>query len=334
MAVKIGKPKTGKGNREIFKLKDGDSVFMILPPLGELADEGKWNAYLATHFGYKDSTGRMKPFLSTKVVNRKTKMVEVPDLACDRIDQIEALYKQALEVRDVEKAKMYKSLKERYNLDKKFYMNAMTLDGKLGILKIPYKSMEVLRLEIDRQKAAGVDIMDVENGRFIVFRRSGNALDTAHQVFTYKESMEIAGVGKVEKEKVAKLDEATLNRLEDEVSLNLTKMFKVLTPEEIEAVVKADIAGDVKTLDAILNSNSASSAVAETAEEVEEADDIPENKLTAAPVVEKAAQSTPVTQTQTSQNATTTTTVSNTAVAAGKNVNAMSDEEFMKMINQ
>ena len=38
--MKIGKAKYGAGKKTYFKLKDGDQTFRILPPLGDLADDG------------------------------------------------------------------------------------------------------------------------------------------------------------------------------------------------------------------------------------------------------------------------------------------------------
>ena len=50
--MKIGKPKYGNG-KKIFKIKDGDNVYRILPPLGKLADAGKWSVYQKVEWGYK-----------------------------------------------------------------------------------------------------------------------------------------------------------------------------------------------------------------------------------------------------------------------------------------
>jgi len=324
MSVKIGKAKPqGGGKRNFFKLKDGDNVFMVLPPLGDLADDGVWKAYHAVHYGYKDSQGKLKPFLSTEVINYKTKMVEVPDAALDRVKKIETQYKEAVANRNIEEAKRLKSIKERYNLDKKFYVNAMSLNGELGLLKVPYKSMKVLEAEIDRQKAAGIDVMDVDNGRFMVFRRSGTGLDTAHQVLTYKEKMKIEGVGEVEKEKVATLDESTLKRLATEVSLNLKTIFKSITADQVALIVEADMAGDFSVIDSILGG---SAAVEEDAEEV---DDIPENK----PAPKAAAATTTKTAAPTETKAKTEVKVAKTApTAAVADVSAMSDEEFLAMM--
>jgi hypothetical protein len=319
MSVKLGKAKAQNGGkRNFFSFKDGDNVYMVLPPLGDLADKGEWRTYLSVHYGYKDSKGTHKPFLSTEKINYKTKMVEVPDAASDRVKQIGAEYDAAVASRNVEEAKRLKSLKEKYNLDKKFYVNAMTLNGELGILKVPYKSMKALDIEIARQKAAGVDIMDPENGRFMVFRRAGTGLDTIHQVLTHTEMVTINGK-KYPDEKVATLDDSVMARLSTEVSLNLNNIFRSITPEQVALVVEADKSGDLSVIDSIFGSgDSVESAPVEV-------DDIPENKPTAAKTatVQAAKTEAPKAETKVAKS---------TVAAPAPDVSGMTDDDFFAMI--
>jgi len=51
MSIKIGKAKFGAQNqqRKYFKLKDGEQAYRILPPLGELADQGRWSIFHSVH---------------------------------------------------------------------------------------------------------------------------------------------------------------------------------------------------------------------------------------------------------------------------------------------
>src|SRR5271155_5530075 len=97
MSTKIGKARYGSSvsQRKYFKLKDGEQAFRILPPLGELADAGRWSVFHSVHYGYKTSDGKQKPFLSPEVKNRKTNMVEVQDAAKERIETLKAKYEEA-----------------------------------------------------------------------------------------------------------------------------------------------------------------------------------------------------------------------------------------------
>lgn len=329
MSVKIGKSLDSvKGKRKnYFKLKDGDNVYMILPALGDLAESGQWNAYHATVYGYKNSQGKLRSFASNKVVNRKTKMVEVPCLATDRAEQLQAQYAEALKNRNVEEAKRLKSLKERYNVDKKYYVNAMTLDGTLGILKVPYKAMEALRQEIKRQESAGVDVRDVENGRFMLFRRSGTGLDTIHQVATYREKIQVQGLGEVEKEKVATLSNDILARLKDEVSLNLKNIVRVLSVDEVTRLVKADMAGDMATVDSILDKNSREDDSDDSGDESDTTE--VQTQTTLSKAVETGAKATSGATTTS-----TTTALAASTVSVPKDVNAMSEADFLDLIGK
>src|ERR1700677_1411907 len=94
--MKIGKAKFGgQTSRKYFKLADGEQAYRILPPLGELADQGRWSVFHSVHYGYKSTDGKQKPFLSCEVKNRKNGMIEVPDAAKERITSLKAKYEEA-----------------------------------------------------------------------------------------------------------------------------------------------------------------------------------------------------------------------------------------------
>src|ERR1035438_7321436 len=93
--MKIGKAKYGGDKKTYFKLKDGDSVFRIIPPIGDMADDGIWSKYYNIHYGYRNTKGNMRVFQSSLVKDRKTKMVEVPDKALERIQMLKAALDKA-----------------------------------------------------------------------------------------------------------------------------------------------------------------------------------------------------------------------------------------------
>src|SRR5271166_2114724 len=103
---KMSRVKSGFTQKKYFKLKDGPSTFRILPPLEEFyknaqgliykdvegnelrpqfkGKDKEWSKYYKVHYGYKNTSGKLRVFQSTLVVNRKTKMIEVPDAADQR----------------------------------------------------------------------------------------------------------------------------------------------------------------------------------------------------------------------------------------------------------
>ena len=70
--MKLGQAKYGGEyvKKNNYKLKDGEQVYRILPPMGELAEQGRWSVFYNVHFGYKNSEGKLRPFQSPEVCVR------------------------------------------------------------------------------------------------------------------------------------------------------------------------------------------------------------------------------------------------------------------------
>lgn len=204
MTSPFGKAKFGSNRRTWFKLKDGESVYRILPPMGELAEDGRWSQFYSIHYGYKNSDDNTRVFQSPLVRNMKTKMVEVPDAALERINQLKAKLDEAKKQGNEELVqqllKLVGGAKSRYNLDSNHYINVMDLQGNIGVLKIRHKCKLALDTEIKKLRDRGVEPLDPENGRFFVFSRSGTARDTLYSVNVYKKKLHVDGVGEVEQE--------------------------------------------------------------------------------------------------------------------------------------
>ena len=99
MAVALGKSNYGGGGKKTyFKLKDGDNVYRILPPMFDLAEKGVWTKYYAVEYGYYNTQGKMRPFLACRVVNKKTKMVEVESPSYLYRQQLKAAYDASIEL--------------------------------------------------------------------------------------------------------------------------------------------------------------------------------------------------------------------------------------------
>lgn len=282
MSVKIGKPKFGSDfvRKNYWKLKDGDQVFRILPPLGDLAEEGRWSTFWNIHYGYKGTDGKLKPFQSPLVKNRKSKMVEIPDAALERIELLKAQLQKAKDAGNDAAVAALEPLagqKAMYNLDNNHYVNAMDLQGNIGILKLRHKAKLALDAEIKRLRDKGVEPLSVENGRFFVFRRNGMGRDTTFAVNTYMAEREIAGIGVVSQEVVHVLTDDILNRLEKEAG-DLTKIARKLTSEEVERIVKTSElrTGISPAIDEIFGVSAApaAEAVSEDPSEEEESNDV------------------------------------------------------------
>lgn len=241
MSVKIGVASYSGGERakrNYFSLKEGDSVFRILPPLFDLAEKGKWSQFYRLEYGYKDSEGRVKPFQDVRVVNQKTKMVEVESAAHLKREAMKAQLAQMKAAgAPAEQLKKMAEIVRNYNLDSKHYLNVIDTSGKIGLLKIPYTAKKALDAEIETLKKSGIDPLSVDNGRFFVFNRSGDGLDTTYTVRVYTETVRTQEYGDVQKQIVHKLTDDVIQRLEKE-AFKLDALFPLISPEEVERIVK------------------------------------------------------------------------------------------------
>lgn len=244
--MKIGKPRYGSGKKN-FKIKDGDNVYRILPPLGDCADKGVWNRYYRVEWGYKDSSGKNRPFLDCRVVNRKTKMVEVESAAHLRREQLIAKKKEMEQTgaTPAQLAQMAELIK-RYNQSAGYFVNAMNLQGEIGLLPVGYKAKLSLDAVIKELGASGIDPLGV-NGCYLNFHRScasGNFRDTITQVSPYKENVEVTlanGTKQIfQQTKMHLLDDSIIARLDDE-AFELDKLYPSVTAAEVERMVEEGV---------------------------------------------------------------------------------------------
>jgi hypothetical protein len=246
--AKIGNARYGAQTRKYAKLKDGESVFRILPPMdipvngrmGTCGSNGIWKRFYDTHYGYRNSQGRMRVFQSPLVKNRKTKMIEVPDAAQEKIDSLRAAMEKAkLEDRQAVVDKLKDEL-QIYNCEHKHYVNAMDTQDNIVLLKMCHRAMTALEVEIKKCRDRGFDPLSADNGRFFVFTRSGNGSQTVYGVKVLTRELNVAGVGMVQQEVVHKLDDAILMRLDREAA-DLDSLFRRPSSEEVARLVKEGV---------------------------------------------------------------------------------------------
>ena len=232
-----GKKEFKKKNH--YKQQDGDMIFRILPPMGNLAEKGRWSSYHNVHFGYKTLEGKFRPFESPLVRDNRTKVVSVPDAALDRLDHLKA---QLAKAKDEGNAPLVAKLNTLvgnmgvYNLDNNHHLNVIDLQGNIGEFKIRHKCKMALDIEIEKLRKEGCDPLSLDNGRFFVFNRSGKGNETNFKVSVYKEKIDVAGLGKVEKDVVHVLTPEILARLSEE-AFELDDLFTRPTSEEVAQIV-------------------------------------------------------------------------------------------------
>lgn len=249
--MKIGKAKYGGNRRTYFKIKDGDNTYRIIPPIGDLADKGVWSVFYKVHYGYKNSEGKLRPFESPLIKNFKTKMIDAPDAALERIEKLKAQLeaaKKAGNTQLVAKLNEFVGPKGSFNLDNNHYVNAIDLQGNIGILKLRHRAKVALDATMKRLRENGVDPLDPDNGRYFTISRSGTGLDTTFQVNVFSKKINVPGVGDVMQEVVHKIDDAIISRLSSEAA-DLSKLFKKPTSEQVARIVAEGAAAVDEILD-------------------------------------------------------------------------------------
>lgn len=353
--MKLGNARYGgEAKKNYFKLKDGRSTFRILPPLGELADKGRWSVFMSVHYGYKNSEGKMRTFQSPEVKNQKTKVIESPDAAKERIAkgkaQLEAAEKAGNKELYDQLFKLFGGQKPQYNMDSHHYLNVMDLQGNIGVLKIRHKCKLALDAVIKQARADGKDPISVNNGLFFNFDRSGKGTETVFQVSIYKEKINVAGVGEVERDLIHALTPEIIARLDSEAS-ELMQLVVKPTSEEVARIVAEGAKAVDEILDGKYGKNGSESDESSSEGEEESAalagtrvdatpaqkaaaDASPAAMLQQAPVaqVQQAVQQ-PVQQTAQAPVQTAAPAVTQAAPATqttAQKVNAQSDEDFLK----
>lgn len=289
--------------KNFWKLKDGESVYRILPALGELAKEGRWSVFWKVHYGYKNSAGKLRVFESPLVKNNKSKMIEVPDAALERIEKLKAQFEEAKKTGNKELiAKLDKLVgqKGQFNLDSNHYLNVIDKAGNIGILKIRHRAKVALDATIKKLRDKGVDPLSPDNGRFFVFSRSGMGLDTTFQVEVLKEKVHVEGHGELERDLVHKLTTEIANRCGSwqangtfryGEAANLLTLYKKPTSEQVARIVKEGAKAVDEILDTRANDNAGNDDVSD-----EEAEDA--SQAQSAPVAATTPNSSPVAATQ------------------------------------
>lgn len=225
--------KTEYKKKNHFKMKDGDLVARIVPPMTKFTSNPKgWIRYHSIHLGYKNSEGKMRGFESPLVKNNNTKMVEVADPALDRFNDLKAKLEKAKEEGNgplVAKLNTLVGYKGVYSVNNYHHMNVILLDGSIGELAIRYKAKLALDVEIKRLEAQSIDPLSEEDGRFFVFHRDGMSRDTNFTVSVYRD--------KDDKQVSHAITPELWNRLENEAFDLENEITNKLTADEVAQIV-------------------------------------------------------------------------------------------------
>lgn len=251
MELGTGGFESNRVKKVYFTLEDGDNVFRILPAMGNLAAKNIWSKFYRVEFGYYDSKGKMKVFQCPRVVNYQTKMVEVESAAYQRREKLLKARDAVIEFlkanpgdakKESEREKLNTMLKQ-FNSDGKYYVNAMDLNGRIGLLKLGKTAFDDLKNEMRKLNDTGVNPLSAETGRFFVINKTGQLRDTAYKVTLFKEKKQFTmpdGSSVLADVDVAhKLTPDIISRLKEE-AFKLDEIYPYVTPEQVERIVAGE----------------------------------------------------------------------------------------------
>lgn len=265
----FGKPKYGGSSNfaKAIRLKEGPpAVVRILPPMKSLAESGEWAKYIGTHFGYKgvNPKDRSKPTYRTfKCIQErdfKTKMVlqDCPecDLITERKGELTALEADAKakghnEEEIKELSAPLKTWTTDHNCDRKWHMNVKQQDGSFAVLQISHKTKKLLEAEIARVLTEdGIEALDLDQGVWFRFNRTGKGIDTQDTVGVEYESVKDSASGRVVRTvKLAPLTEAECEKALKECP-DLATSVREVSHQQIKLLTTCS--GDDEDVEAIL----------------------------------------------------------------------------------
>ena len=120
-------------------------------------------------------------------------------------------------------------------------MNAVDLQGKVGLFKIGHRGFQGLKAAIDKLRSEGIDPVGIDNGRFFVFSRSGKGRDTIYTTQEYKEKQIMNGQ-EVELSKPHAINESIMSKLATD-AFELNNVYPSVTTEEENKIVNGGQAG-------------------------------------------------------------------------------------------
>lgn len=236
--ARFGSNKSTYAKKNYFSVNENEQVFGLFPPMFDLEDKGVWTRFYKVHFGYKNSEGKLRTFLSTLKIDKDTKQVVIPDAASALIESYTGQRDEAKKAGNLQLAARFDKLigmKGVYNMDKNWHINVHDLNGNVGNLKIRHRCMLKLEDLLGKLEAKGIDPFSPANGRYFTFRRVGTGPDTSFEVGVYAPEVEFHG-RMIPDEKVRTISSELESKANRELT-NLDKLFQSISPEEIKMIV-------------------------------------------------------------------------------------------------
>jgi len=225
---------------------DQSNIFRVLPPFGKLGPQNKIAQYWAVHYGFAYSKRNNKsiPITCSKVTkyeNNKPVVTQRCPL-CDKVEAMENAIKALAINADNQAAALTLAEKlKSMNLDKKYYLNVLTRENTVEVLKVGIKHFKALESELKRLRdELGRNAAGITGGLFLDFRKSGKGRDTVFTVTPFTMVQRDPNTGELTSKYMSSdLTTDTLTTIERDAK-ELTDLFRAFSVEDLTLISKGD----------------------------------------------------------------------------------------------
>jgi hypothetical protein len=252
----------GGNRKEHFSIKaNEDNLYRPLPPLFSLAERGQFAKYWASHSVFlvaQGSDGKPKwdvyNFQCLEKVNKETKLITQHCPFCDTFRENQARHSSA-KAQGVSKENLEEFFNKNvrpYQTEKRFYINAVNQENRVGVLTIPIKAFDGLQQRLKEAQAKYQIDATGTNGLFLNFKKTQKFKgdrDTAYSVDFAMDMTNVNGVPQMQlKQHVLTKDFLTVI---EKGARDLSTIMRLITPEDMSSIITADITNKKALMDRI-----------------------------------------------------------------------------------
>lgn len=240
----LGKNRSAGHKTDTLSLKPGDNVYRVLPPMFSLAKANQYYGYWRIHWGFKMPDGKNRPLVCVERRNFRSKIIESHCPICDMVEERkrehtylkESLDKGNGNVTKEQVKAFYDKNVRPFMADGKYYVNAVSQEGKIVVLKLPKTAKDAFEARSEKlTKEEAIDPSGV-NGIYLNFIRTGEGKETKYSVEPYLMTDPNNPRAKVYKDHT--LSPEFVSRLKTEAR-DLSKLYTPISLEDMSTLVSA-----------------------------------------------------------------------------------------------
>lgn len=236
--------RAGRFSNKWHKLDTGDNYYRILPPLFSLASEGRYSMFWAFHGGFKNSEGVTQMFKCVETKD-KNRLIKQHCSICDLVTAMDSHYKLLQEAQKAGQA-TEEQVKKFWNEEifpikaqKVFFVNAVSRDGEVGVLQLPYKAHQAVDEALKScAEKNGIDPTGVE-GAWINIKKVQPFKGSPQVSYGAEVVFEPTGNGSYQIKRHV-LDQNFIENQLKTGAKDLKTLFREISPEDVTALASVD----------------------------------------------------------------------------------------------